>query len=94
MPMDVDRVAEAMMDNMQIEFGVIYTAPQRANAKKVWKAFAKAMIDEIKVNGTLQVDAADFEVSAGGLRTNNTIPYDPVYGSTSVTTKAVTGKIS
>jgi hypothetical protein len=91
MALDKDRLADAIVDGIATEFGFVWTAPQRTNARRVWKVVATAIIDELDVNATIRLLAADITVPAAGL----TAPVGggPVTGTASIAAAVLTGKL-
>ncbi len=67
MALDKDRLADAIVDGIATEFGFVWTAPQRTNARRVWKVVATAIIDEFDVNAVIKLLAGDISVPAAGL---------------------------
>ena len=50
---------------IQALMGFTWTAPQLANAEKVWEAVADAIIEEIQANAKINFVANDFKIDAG-----------------------------
>ena len=62
MALNFDRLADAIVDGIEAEFGFTWTAPQRANARKVWKVVAQQIIAEIDTNAEIQIQTNDLSI--------------------------------
>lgn len=92
MALDKDRLADAIVDGIATEFGFAWTAPQRTNARRVWKVVATAIINEFDINATIKLLAADITVPAAGLTITGG-GGGTITGTASIAAATLTGKL-
>lgn len=67
MALDKDRVADNIVDRIELDYGITFTPAQRANARKIWNLVADEIIKEIKINADIVLLDGDISVPANGL---------------------------
>ena len=91
MALDKDRLADAIVDGIAAEFGFVWTAPQRVNARRVWKVVATEIINEFDTYADIKLLAGDISVPATGL--NAPVGGGAVTGTAQIAAATLTGKI-
>lgn len=96
MAMSADRIADDMLNRLESALGFTFTAPQRVQAKKVWKAYSEAILAELAAYSVITIPATTLAIagSSGLTEINNVGNAIPVGGTGYVSSNTLTGKIT
>jgi hypothetical protein len=90
MAMNADTLAQAIVDQLEIQLDFTFTPEQEAKAKLTWKAVATALIAHVASSATITLAQGDVDILPGTFTAGAT----PVTGEGENEAVALTGKIS
>lgn len=93
MPLDKDRLGNAIVDRILTFAGIAPTGTDETTYRNMWKAIADEIVKEFAVNADLVLLSGDIPVNPGTFVENNPTPGTPITGVGTSQAVTLTGRI-
>lgn len=94
MPLDKDRLGNAIADRILTFAGIPPNGTDETQLRNLWKAIADEIVKEIMNNATITMANGEFKVLPGTFQDNNPAPPVAIIGEGDNKAFSLTGKIS